>query len=150
LEVLQGRAWVDAELLGQLSWACQVGRQGLGLATRGLQGEHELAVEALTQRMGRHQCMEFTDQLGVVAAGKLGLDAVPQRPEAALLQPDHLPWPLAAKTMSARARPTPQLHRIAQQACRLDWATGGQHGPTPAGQSLKADKIEFVGPRSIR
>lgn len=46
--------------------------------------------------MGRHQGMEFTDQLGVAAAGNLGLDAVHQRPEAARLQPDHLPWPLAA------------------------------------------------------
>jgi hypothetical protein len=144
-QLLESRAGVDAELLGQGLPGPSVGLQGFGLPARAVQGQHELAVETLPQRMGRHQRLQLTNQLGVATQGKLGLDRILHGGQAALLQPHHLPLAAGSQGDVGEGRPPPQPDCVAQQPCRPSWITGGQRGPTLSGQPLKAGKIELLG-----
>jgi hypothetical protein len=79
LELLERWAWVDAELIGERLPRLLVCLQRLGLATRPVQGQHQLAAQPLAQRMGDDQRLKLTCQLGVAAAGKVGLDPILER-----------------------------------------------------------------------
>jgi hypothetical protein len=57
LEIAQGRARVDAELVGQVVADFGVGAQGLGLAAGPVQGEDEQLPQALAQRVLPAQCL---------------------------------------------------------------------------------------------
>jgi hypothetical protein len=49
-----------------------------------------LVAQALSIGVGGHQCLELTNQLGVLAEAKVNLEALLQRHQAGLLQPSAL------------------------------------------------------------
>ena len=67
-----------------------VGLEGLGLALRAVEGEHQLRVQALALRVLADQRLELADQLGVAAQRQLGLDPLLERGEAQLVEPGDL------------------------------------------------------------
>src|SRR6266540_3298331 len=62
LQALQPDARLDAELVDQGLPGGAVGGQRLGLPAAAVQGEHELAVQVLAQRVLAHQRLQLTDQ----------------------------------------------------------------------------------------
>ena len=83
-EVTQFRAGLDPELLDQRAPGLPVGAQGVGLAARPVQGEHELLVEPLTQRHLSDQLGQLADRVAVAAEPKQQVDtAFRRQPTAA-------------------------------------------------------------------
>ena len=74
LEVAQGRARIDAELLDEVVADLGVGAQCFGLASCSVEGEHEQLPETLAERVFPAQRLELVDQLRVAAAGQIRFD----------------------------------------------------------------------------
>ncbi|GAA3301338.1 hypothetical protein GCM10020218_094820 [Dactylosporangium vinaceum] len=96
LELTQGRPGLDAEVVAQGPAEALEGAQGVGLAAHAVQGEHELPVQLLVERVLAGQLLQLGQQLGVVAEAEPGreqrpLALQPQLPEplGLLLQPGH-------------------------------------------------------------
>jgi hypothetical protein len=75
LKLLQRRARVDAQLLGQGLAGPSVGLQRLGLPAGAVQGQHEQPVQPLVQRMPGDEGLQLADELGVAPEGQIGLQA---------------------------------------------------------------------------
>ena len=65
LESLEGRARFDAQFLDQHRTGHAVDLEGLGLAARPVEGEHQLTAEPLAERMRGDQLLKLADQSGV-------------------------------------------------------------------------------------
>ena len=83
---MQRPAGLDPELLDQRPARVAVDVERLGLATRAVEREHELAAQALAQRVLGDQRLELADELGVAAERELGVDALLERRHAQLLE----------------------------------------------------------------
>ncbi len=115
LQTAQLRAGLEPQLGDQEAAGVLVGRQRLGLPPGTVQGEHELGMEPLPQRVLAHQPGQLLHQRGVAASGKVGLDALLQQPEPPLLQ---APRRLAQHVHLAQVRErraAPQCQRLPQQ-----------------------------------
>ena len=60
--------------------------QRLGLAVGAVEGEHELAAEALPQRVAGDERLQLADELGVAAEREVGLDPLFERRQLQLVQ----------------------------------------------------------------
>ncbi len=67
LKSLQCRAGLQAELLDQGPARRLVGLQRLGLPPAAVERDHQLPVQALTQRVGGDQRLKLADDIGVTA-----------------------------------------------------------------------------------
>ena len=114
LEPLQSGPRFQAELADQDLAGRPVGAERFGLPPAAVQGEHQLPVQALAQRVHRDQRLELADDVGVTAQRQVGLDPVFGRAEPELLQPPglHLRERLAAEVAEGGA--APELKRRAQ------------------------------------
>jgi hypothetical protein len=65
---------------------CVVDRQCFGWPARSIQRQHELAAQALSERVLVRQRLQLADQLGVPAEAKIDLQALLQRAQVDLLQ----------------------------------------------------------------
>ena len=63
-----------------------MGLERLGLAVGAVEGEHQLAPQALAVGVLPHEGAQLADQLGRAAGGQVGLHAALQRRQALLLQ----------------------------------------------------------------
>jgi hypothetical protein len=75
LQLLESGPRLDPELLRQSAAAGLEGREGLGLATRPVEREHQLAEQALAEGMLPMQGLELRDQLAAVADREIRLEA---------------------------------------------------------------------------
>ena len=85
-----------------------VGGQRVGLAAGAVEGEHELAVQALAQRMLAHQCLDLAGDLDVAPAGEVGVEALGETREPQVVEPGDLRCgeALVARRRRAPARAT--------------------------------------------
>ena len=145
LERPEARRRADPELLVELGPQRVVGGERLALAPGSVEREHQLAAQALAQRMARDQQLELADEVGGAAECEVGLDAVLERGELQLLQ---------ARALDARERLGGELgqRRAApERECRPEaLGSGGRVGlserrPPRAGELLEAAQVERVG-----
>ena len=99
---------LDPERLDEHRARLPKGLQRVGLATGAVEREHQLAVQALAQRMLDDQTLELRHQLAVPAGAEIGLHASLQRRQPLLLQPRDL-----------RRR-----ERVPRQGIRRGWRVG--------------------------
>ncbi len=85
------RTGFDAEFLHQTGTQITVDGEGLGLAAGAVQGEHQLPVIRLAQRVLRDQCRQFGDERGQACAAEreFGVVAPLQQEQPGLLQALH-------------------------------------------------------------
>ncbi len=76
MEPCELRRGIDAKLVGQDLPDALVGAEGLGLAPVSVQGKHELAPDALPERVLCDQELGFADDSGVLADRHQGFDAL--------------------------------------------------------------------------
>ena len=100
---------LEAKLVDQCHASGAVGLQCLGLAPAAVEGQHQLAAQALTQRMLRHERLELADQLCVPSAGQIGVDAVFEQRELKLLEPADLRLRKRLEREFRKRRAAPQL-----------------------------------------
>ena len=86
LEVLEPRPRLDPEPLDEHAPRVLVRVKRLGLASRAVEGEHQLAAQSLAERVGGDQRLELADELVVTAERELSLDAQLLRDELELLE----------------------------------------------------------------
>ncbi len=87
LQLLEGRAGLDAELLPESRPELLVGAQRLGLAPAPVEGDHPLGPQALSEGVLAGQDFELGRHLPVTPAGQVGFEAVLQGGQAGLFQP---------------------------------------------------------------
>ena len=109
------RRRVETELVA--AHARQLGgpTQRLGLATRAVQGEHQLAPEDLPQRVHGDEPFEVADQLEVLARSKAGLDPALGGGQAQLVEADRLGTYPAVLGQVAERRTAPPRQRLPER-----------------------------------
>ena len=110
-----------------------VGVQSLRLPARAVEREHELAAQALRQRVLGDQTLELADELAVPAEGEIRVDAILERGEVKLRQPADLALSprLVGELGEGRAAPEPRASR------RLCAAAGGSARARPVTRRSK-------------
>ena len=86
VELLQRRAGVDPELLEEPLAGVGVDGERLGLPARAVEREHQLAVEALAERVCPRQRLQLGDERVVAAAAEVGVDPVLRAGEPELVE----------------------------------------------------------------
>ena len=111
LELPQLLARLEAEALGQFGARLAIGGERVRLTARPIQGEHELRAQPLPVRAVGDQRLELSDQLGVTAAGQVGVDALLRGRGAEFLQAGDLGLREGLIGHVRQRRPVPELER---------------------------------------
>jgi len=115
LELLELRARLDRQLLGQQRPPGTVGFQRLGLAAGPVEREHQLPAEPLAQGMLGHQVLQLRAQGSVPAERQLRLDPVLHREQAERFEPLDLEPGKPLELQVGQRPAAPQRLRLAQQ-----------------------------------
>jgi hypothetical protein len=113
LQAMELRPGLHADLVDELLPRAAVRFQCLGLAPATVEGEHQLPDQPLAGRMGGQELLQLSEQLGVVAAGEVGVHACLQRGEPLLLQSRDLRLREGLVRHILQRRPAPQAQRAA-------------------------------------
>ena len=119
LQPAQVGAGFEPELVGQEVPGVGVGAQGFGLPARAVQGEHQLAAEALAEGSAGDRGVELGDEIGVAAHRQQGVETIlGDRLSAAP------PTDSPRRPPSARRR-TPPAPRLATARAPVEAVDGG-------------------------
>ena len=124
LELPKPRSGLDPQLLGQRLAGVPVDRKGLGLSPGTIQRHHQLASQALSERVLGDQRLQLRHQLTVAPERQVGLDPLLDRHQPELLQGGDLPLGEGLVGELGQGRPAPQAQRPAKARRPL-----GRRGP---------------------
>jgi len=114
----------------------------LRLATRAVEGEHELSAEALPQRLGGHERVELGHELGVTSEREVGLDPHLEAGKPKLLQPSDRRLRKRLVTDVGEGGPAPELKGLAEHGGRSSRVASRERLPTLPEQTLEATGID--------
>ena len=146
LQLLQRRRRLQAELVVEPPAEPVVRGERLGLAAGAVEGEHELAVRRLAQRVGGDDALELRDRVGVAAEREPGLDPLLPAREPELLEVRGLDARERLVELGERRAP-PQAQRLLEQRRRLLGVARGERGAAPLPQAAEADRVDALGRR---
>ena len=86
LELLQGRARLDAKLVDEQPPRLAIDLERLDLATGAVERLHEHGPQPLAEWVLPDEHLDFTDELGVAAEREVGLEAPLERLQAELFE----------------------------------------------------------------
>jgi hypothetical protein len=118
LQLLELPARLDPELLDEHTASLAVGGKCLRLPARAVEGEHELGTRPLAERLLRDVGLELTDEGRVAVKCEVRLEALLERRQAKLLQPQRLGADEGLIGEVAKRRPPPERKRFAQVSRR--------------------------------
>ena len=144
LELPERGRRLEAKLVDECHPRGAVGLECLGLAAAAVERQHQLAAQALTQRMLRHERLELADQLRVPSAGQVGVDAVFEQRELKLLEPADLGLRKRLECEFRKRRAAPQLKGRSQLIGGAPAVVRGQGLATLVGQALAAVEVELA------
>jgi hypothetical protein len=116
--------------------------QRVGLTSAAVQCQHQLAREALPQRVRRRQGVQVADQFGVQSKLEFGVDPRLQRGQAQLLQAGCLDPAQRLGVGVAQRRPAPQPQRLAQPGRGLGRVAGAARLLGRLHQALEAVQVQ--------
>ncbi len=149
LQPLQPDARLDAQLVDQGAARAPVGAQGVGLAARAVQGEHQLAVQVLAQGVAADEALQLADHLAVAPERQVRLDAGLERGQAQLVDPDQLRpgvgLLVAGGADVGQRRAAPQPQGLAQEPGGPLRVGLGERLPPLHSQPLELVQVELVG-----
>ena len=128
-ELAKRPAGLDAELVDEDASRVLVGLERVRLPPAAVEGEHQLAAQALAQGVLADQRLELADELGMGAKRKLGLNPLLKRRDAQLVEPAGdlaLGEPLVDEIREGLGRATKQEPRA------------GHPRPCPGSSTLRA------------
>ena len=145
LELLEGRARLDSELVDEDAACVLICLQSLGLAAGSIQRRHQLPPQALAERVLADERLELPGELVVAPEREVGLDAELDRPQPDLLEPARSQ---AGRTLVGEVRErraSPQRQCVDEPPRRVRRQAAGEQAPPLADQSLEPVQIELVG-----
>ena len=114
LELLQGLARLDAELVGERSPRVLVGGERVSLTARAVEREHQLAAQALPEGVLRDEAFELRHELGVASQRQVCLDPSLDGDETKLLEANDRRLRERLVREVVERRPAPERQRFAQ------------------------------------
>ena len=136
LELPELLAGLQPEALRQLAPRITVGTEGLGLAGRAVEREHQLAAQALPERVVADKSLQLTHEPRVAPAGKIGIDPPLERRQAQLLEPSHVGLGEGLVGQVGERGSAPERERVAQLLRRAERIVRARlrHEPLEAGE----------------
>ena len=119
LKLAQLRARLDAELVDETGAGSLIHVQSLRLPARTVQRDHELAQEALPQRVLGDEPFELADDVAVATELEIGVDALRKSGETELVQPPDLRLREVLERELRERRSPPQLERAHEMLASL-------------------------------
>ena len=151
MQAPQCRAGLDPELIDEHATPCGEHLERLGLASGAVQGEHQLAAQALAQGMRRNELLELRDDLAVPAEREPRVHVILGGGDALLLEAADrlLRERLVADVRQCRSAPQPE--RLGEVVGRLLGPARGELGASAGDQLLETRHVELAGrhPRDI-
>src|SRR5829696_7035719 len=95
--------------------------------------------------MLRYECLELANQLGVLSAGEVSVDAVFQQCQPQLLEPADLRLRERLESEIGERRPAPEREGLPQLLRGLPGVVGGQRLAALVGQALAPVEVELAG-----
>ena len=114
LQLLQGGARLEAELVPHRLAHPPKHLERRGLPIAPIEGEHQLPAEPLAARVLRDQRLELGNEIAMAAELQVGLDPILERRQPQLLQPRHLRLRERLVPHVLVGRPAPQPERLAK------------------------------------
>ena len=139
MQVAERAARLDAELVDERGPRRAEGLERLRLPAAAVQGEHQLAAQALSQRVLARQRLQLADELVVAADREIGVDPVLERGQPQLAEPRDLALDERLVGQVGQRRPAPQRERRAQLLRRRRGIRAVGLGDEP----LKAREVEL-------
>ena len=144
LQLLQDRARIEAEILGEDFARRAVHLERIRLAVAAVEREHPLLEEPLAIRVLCGDRFELGDDGVVAAAGELGVVAKLERAEPQLLEALGLGRAPDLLRQVGERRPAPDRERLAQVVGRVVGAASLESRPAAIEGALEAVEVELV------
>lgn len=137
-------ARVDAELVRECRTDAFVRHQRVGLPTRRVQRPHQLALETFAERMGGGEAFEHRKDLGLPAAGEVGLEPVLGGGQSEPVETDT--GRLGERRVGGvgQGRTSPERLRLVEYGRRLLGPTGRERRPAVGGEPLEPVHVHLV------
>jgi hypothetical protein len=144
VESLQGLPGIDTELLGQGPAGPVEGHQCISLSTRPVQGQHQLAPEALPERRPNDQRLQLAHDLGVAPGLQVTLQSQLERAQTELLQPSDLGLGERCVGQVLERGPPEQREGLAEDLSRSPLVPGCEDQLRPIEEGLEALQVELA------
>jgi hypothetical protein len=119
LELLQGSARLQTELVAKPGDAPLIGGERIGLSTRSIEREHELLQQVLAEGMLGTETFDLRHDLPVAAERQVGVDPCLVRVQDALLKESHLRHSPRLELQIGERRTPHKAECLAEQGGRL-------------------------------
>jgi hypothetical protein len=116
LEVLQLVPGFEPQLLVEQAAAVVVCRERLGLASRAIESDHQLATKTLAERMFRNEGLELADDVGMSARHEISFDPAVETRKPYLAETRDLGLREALIRELRKGRSSPQPERLVEPA----------------------------------
>jgi hypothetical protein len=116
----------------------------IGLPPAAVEREHQLSAQSLAQRVLADERVELARDLGMPAAGEVGVDPRAEAAEAQILEPRDLGLGEALVGDVGERRPAPELERVLQRGGRLPRLTARELLAPQPQAPLEAVGVERV------
>jgi hypothetical protein len=145
LNLGQSRARLDAELVEQLAPRALEALEGVHLAARPVQRDHQLLVEALAQGMLVHERLELGHERRMAAQREVRLDPALERGDPRLLEARNLRLGKSLIREVGEDWSAPEPQRRFQQGARLAWLASLKCLLTLRSEFLEPVAVDLVG-----
>src|SRR5581483_10433189 len=141
LELPELAARLDPEPVDERAAGRLVGLERLGLAPGAVEHEHQLAAEALAQRLGGDETLELADDVELAAELDVGFDPQLDRRRLQLLEPRDVRLRELLVGELGEGRAAPERERLVEQLGR----SGRRRGVCAGAERLEPRLVELVG-----
>ncbi len=144
LQLLQGWARVEAEILREGFAGFAIDLERIRLAAAAVEREHPLLEEPLAIRLVGRERLELGDDSVVAAARELRVEAKLERAEPQLLEPLGLGGSASLVRQIGESRASPDRERLPEVVGRVFRAAGLESRPAALERALEAVEVELV------
>ena len=144
MQLAQATPRLDTQFVDQRAAGVVVGGQRIGLATRAVEGHHQLLAQPLAQRLPPDQLLKLCDQLGVPPELELRFDSFLDRRAAQLLQPARLRLREGLVGEIGERWAAPQVERGRQPFGGTGRVAPGQVGASRGHQILEPVEVDLA------
>ena len=144
LELLQGQARLETELVGECTPPVAIDIERFGLTANLVEGEHELAAQPLAQRVRANERLELGNHGASAAQREIGVDPLLGCLHSELLQACDLPASELLVGEVGQRRAAPQPERLGQHGLRGFGLTSNEQRPTLTKEPFERARVELV------